>query len=247
MLLATWNLNNRVGKVKFRLDAANAAASLGADLIVFTEYYPKEYHQQFTRILKDSGLRHQTISKETEEVANRILIVSRLPLEIDTVILPEFDRQFPSNVLPVYLPDIGLRILGLRIPFYKNGDPKILRCWDWVESTANGLISEPAIIVGDLNLEISSNKTRGGEHFRRLLENGWERSEPTGGYSYFNHKGGVSEIDHILASKYCKINGANYVTTKDKYEFVSTKSAISDHAALLADLSILAQIKPDNL
>ena len=43
MLIATWNLNNRVGKVRFRPEAASAAIALGADVLVFNEYYPKDH------------------------------------------------------------------------------------------------------------------------------------------------------------------------------------------------------------
>ena len=34
MRIATWNLNNRVGKTRFRLDAAEAAIALGVDVLV---------------------------------------------------------------------------------------------------------------------------------------------------------------------------------------------------------------------
>jgi len=37
MRLATWNLNNRVGKVPFRPEAAQAAIALDVDLMVLTE------------------------------------------------------------------------------------------------------------------------------------------------------------------------------------------------------------------
>ena len=40
MKIAAWNLNNRVGKVPFRLEAATAAIAVGADIFVFNEYYP---------------------------------------------------------------------------------------------------------------------------------------------------------------------------------------------------------------
>jgi hypothetical protein len=100
MLVATWNLNNRVGRISFRPDAANAAIALGSDVIVFTEYYPREHHEQFCHVLAQSGLSYQLLSIETGEVANRILIVARLPLERDNILLPDFDSQFLSSVDP---------------------------------------------------------------------------------------------------------------------------------------------------
>jgi hypothetical protein len=55
MLIATWNLNNRVGKVRFRPEAASAAIALGADVLVFNEYYPQEHEPTFVRTLHDAG------------------------------------------------------------------------------------------------------------------------------------------------------------------------------------------------
>lgn len=42
MLSATWNLNNRVGKVRLSPEAANAAIGLGTDVMIFNEYYPQQ-------------------------------------------------------------------------------------------------------------------------------------------------------------------------------------------------------------
>ncbi|HEY1861060.1 MAG TPA: hypothetical protein VGG61_11930 [Gemmataceae bacterium] len=84
--LATWNLNNRVGKVRFRPEAAHAAVALGADFIVFTEYFPPKHDRQFCQVLAESGWMHQLISDEPDdpdEKANRTLIASRLPLVRD--------------------------------------------------------------------------------------------------------------------------------------------------------------------
>jgi hypothetical protein len=38
MKIAAWNLNNRVGKVPFRLEAAALAITVDADIYVFNEY-----------------------------------------------------------------------------------------------------------------------------------------------------------------------------------------------------------------
>lgn len=117
MLIATWNLNNRVGKVRFRPEAAAAAIALGADVLVFTEYYPKDHERTFVLTLRDAGWPYQEKSKDTGEIANRVLIASRLPLEPLDIRLPDFDRQFPSNILCVGVPSTGVSIVGVRVPF----------------------------------------------------------------------------------------------------------------------------------
>jgi hypothetical protein len=40
--IATWNLNHRCGKTRFRPEAVNAIAALQADVVVLTEYYPQK-------------------------------------------------------------------------------------------------------------------------------------------------------------------------------------------------------------
>ena len=80
MKIAAWNLNNRVGKVPFRLEAAAAAIAVGADIFVFNEYYPQSHGQAFQAELESAGWVHQAISVQTDEKANRVLIASKNPI-----------------------------------------------------------------------------------------------------------------------------------------------------------------------
>ena len=57
---------------------------------------------------------------KTSEVANRVLIASRLPLAPMNIKLPTFDQQFPPNLLGVRIPSLGLSVLGIRVPAYKT-------------------------------------------------------------------------------------------------------------------------------
>ncbi len=240
MLIATWNLNNRVGKVRFRPEAASAAIALGADVLVFNEYYPKDHEPTFVRTLRDAGWLYQEKSKDTGEIANRVLIASRLPLEPLDIRLPDFDRQFPSNVLCVGVPSAGVSIVGVRVPWYNGKNVGLLvNAWDWLESTAAALLNRPSIILGDLNAELKSNRSRGGEHLRRIMQSGWHRAAPKETASFFNNAGQNSEIDHILGTSLCGFSNARYVTELDGHLLTGGKDAISDHAALLAEVTLL--------
>lgn len=240
MVIATWNLNNRVGRTPFRIDAAHAATSLGADTIIFTEYFPQQYHGSFCQILAQAGYDHQLISRDYGEVANRILIASLYPFEQSSLPLPEFDNQFPSNILAVFVPFMGLHVIGLRIPSYGSKEKELLvKSWGWLEAIANTLRDAPAIIIGDLNVTLRSNKSKGGEHFRRILSNGWRRAEPKGMYSYYGPRGVRSEIDHMLVTEYCAIKDATYVIGRPGYNLAGVSGAISDHAALIASVTVV--------
>lgn len=239
MRLATWNLNNRVGKVPFRPKAARAAIALGADVVVFTEYFPQQHHRQFSSALAIAGWTHQLLSPEPEETANRTLIVSRIPMEPDDLALPYFDRQFPANMVAARLPMAGLRVLGLRVPAYEGGDRALLiKSWEWLEGAAARLRGSPAVILGDLNVRTSSRGATGGAQFRRILESGWTRAAPVGGNSYYGGRGMSSEIDHVLATTYCAIRAAEYVTAVSDFALAGAPSALSDHAALVADIEV---------
>jgi endonuclease/exonuclease/phosphatase family metal-dependent hydrolase len=114
----------------------------------------------------------------------------------------------------------------VRVPKYETGTTHLLiPAWEWVEKTAASLKGKPSVIIGDLNAETSSIRSRGGDHFRSILANGWHRAEhdePT-----FNGKGKPSKIDHILATSHCTITKA-WVRN----------SEYSEHAALICPVGL---------
>jgi len=200
MIIATWNLNNRVGKVRFRPEAAQAAITVEADLIVFTEFYPQQNEEQFRYTLEQAGWQHQIISNASTEIANRILIASRIPLLPLDIEFPDFDQQFPSNLLGVTLPSVGLTVLGVLVPAYHgNTAPLLFQAWQWLEATAASLKIKPTLILGDLNVAITSNGGRAADYFRRILANGWYRATPSDSPTFFSHTG--SSGDSVFNSK----------------------------------------------
>lgn len=239
MLLATWNINNRVGKVRFRPEAALAVGALGVDVMVLTEYFPQpQHHDRFCEALANAGLAQQILSPDPGERANRVLIASRLPIEYDQFAPPDFDRQFPANIAGIYLPTLGLRVLGVRVPAYVSGQGVMLsRSWGWLEGFAASRRNTPAVIIGDLNTQIASRKASGGS-LRRLLANGWVRAQPVAGHSYFGHSGARTEIDHLLATTCCTIREARYETSLAGFAFANAPSALSDHAVLIAEVGL---------
>jgi endonuclease/exonuclease/phosphatase family metal-dependent hydrolase len=238
VLIATWNLNHSVGKTRFRAEAVNAVAALQADVVVLTEYYPgyypRDYESVFRADLSKAGW-HLLASEIVGEIANRVLIASRFPLEPFPLRLPDFDRQFSPQILCVTIPAAGVRVLGIRIPAYIGEDkPYISRSWDWLESTLSGLHDMPTIVAGDFNVNVDSPRAKGGDHFRRILANGWRRSAPKGQGSYFGPNGRRAEIDHILCNSGLSFTDARYVTEAGRFQLAGTAGALSDHAVVLA-------------
>ena len=235
MKIAAWNLNNRVGKVPFRLEAAAAAIAVGADIFVFNEYYPQSHGQAFQAELESAGWVHQALSVQTDEKANRVLIASKIPIAPLPLTMPAFDQQFQSNLLGVKILDMNVSLLGLRMPWYKS-KALVTSAWGWLEETAASLISQPSIIIGDFNATEQSSAGRGGEHFRRIIQSEWQRATPSGS-SYFGKNGKTSTIDHLLSTRGCIVESVKYTTQIDQHSLAGTVGAISDHAMIVGTIA----------
>jgi hypothetical protein len=241
MRIAAWNLNNQVGYVEFKPEAALAACELEAEILILTEYYPQENHDRFLSDLSNAGYRNQILSKQPKTRSNRTLVASRVPIDADSIPLPSFDEQLPANVVSFIVRDAGLRVVGMRVPYYTNKEDLVnwTKSWDWIESMSADLVAGPALIIGDLNVSITSRPARGGEHFRRLLNHNWTRAVPRGSGSYWLGKvDSWSEIDQAMASPACKIIDAEYKTRAGRFELAGTSASLSDHAALSVECQV---------
>jgi hypothetical protein len=237
MRIASWNLNNRVGAVPFRAEAADAALALDTDALFFCEYFPRQQGPAFERRLAQGGFSAQCMSAETREPANRVLAAARVAMVAEPFARPRFDEQFPANVLRVRFPATGLRVLALRVPAYESRQRSLtLAAWDWIEQAANALAAGPAAIVGDLNASPASPRHRGGEHLQRIVASGWTLATPADGASYFGLRGRTSVIDHLLVSPACAATHATFVTAAAGFRLAGSPGALSDHAALVATI-----------
>jgi hypothetical protein len=219
LCIATWNLDNRAGKRKFRPGTSEAAIALGADMIAFTEFFPQESEDRFKASLAQAGLHNQLFTHS--KIANRVLMASKVPLQPLLLELPTFDEQFPANILGARFPSIGLSIVCARIPWY-SGKTAPLRtlAWEWLKMTANSLRHGPAIIIGDLNIQASARL------FRRTFAEPWHRAVH-GDMTFFGYSGKRSEIDHIIATDHCILS-----------EIRVEKNMLSDHAALVCRVKL---------
>jgi hypothetical protein len=241
MRVATWNLNNRAGTRRFRPEAAGAAMSLNADVLVFTEFFPRGHKDQFLRTLADAGWSHQRLSQDTGGKANRVLVVSKVPLEPLPIELPTFDGQFPANLLCTFLPSLGISLIGVRVPTYVGkAAPMTLRSWEWLEATTAKLRNTPSVLLGDLNVSTtSSGSAAARKHFLRILGAGWHRAAPVGEASYFGPRGVRTGIDHIIGTSPCVFSDAAYVQESGGFVLAGLPNAISDHAALVCRVDLV--------
>ncbi len=241
MRIATWNVNHRVGKTTYRSDTAQAVRALNAKLVVLTEYFPREHHEQFVADLSNGsgGFKYCIMSQAPPEDArsNRVLIASKVEIvRVEPSKGPTFDRQFASNMACVEVSETGLQILGIRVPYYNKDDSrvKIEKAWNWIEKAATNLRDKPALILGDLNVRTKSN-ARGGHQFANILDSDWTRMEPQGKGKVKSHfrTDSWSEIDHVLHTSGCRVSGAQYVSRAGSHELAGSTNALSDHSAIV--------------
>jgi len=235
MQLTTWNLNHRVGSIRYRPEAPEAAIALNADVLTFTEFYPQQHEEEFRRKLCEAGWRHQLISEETGEVANRVFMASRVPVSRYPLDPPTFDAQFPANVLPALIDSLGIVIVALRVPAYKEGG-LLSAAWQWLEQAAGILRNERAVLLGDFNVAVGTSSAS-GKVLQSMLDEGWQRATCTGP-TYYGPAGRTGDIDHILATSHRLLSDAQCVRSKDGFEFCGSPAAISDHAALMCRVEV---------
>jgi hypothetical protein len=230
--IACWNINNRIGRTKFKPLAAQGAMALDADVIVLNEFYPGSASTQFFDELRSGGWSHQVMSPASVLIANRVLIASRIPVEELSLPPSTVNDHLSANSAAVVLPG-GTILVGLRVPTYKGAE--LARAWDWVESLAARLSKAPAtraVIVGDFNTSMQSSGGRRMPQFYRMLSNGWCRADPSGTGSYTPRPDSWHEIDHVLSCGNCQIIGARYVCEVGRFLLAGGPHALSDHSAL---------------
>ena len=140
-----------------------------------------------------------------------------------------------GGVTALVRPDFGVSELGLRLPWYESTS-LVTQAWHLVEKAAAGLISELTIIVDDLNAGLNSKASRGGDHFRHIIESGWQRATSPTGFSYLGSGGKRSEVDHLLSTSLCHVDNPHYVVQQGPHSFAGAAGLISDHAALVANV-----------
>lgn len=240
MRIASWNLNHRVGRTKFRPAAVDAAIALDVDALFFNEYFPRQHGPAFRGRLAEEGWRHQLISPEPAERANRLLVASRVEVDLDAgVLLPNFDHQFPANILAVRFPAADLRVIALRVPAYKAQQRQLTELsWRWLEHIAGEVASGAAVIVGDLNVPSTATTGAGFEGLRRIVSNNWAIAPVANAPSYFSPRGTKSTLDYLLHTSAVGVRSAAFVASCGGFCLAGAGGALSDHAALVATVEV---------
>src|SRR5690242_3209882 len=117
MRLLTWNVNHRMLRRRIPQWVASSIAEQQPSLVVLTEYVEGPDHTRFLDQLSESGLRHHKTSAPNE-TGNQVLIASAAPLRSGHV-KATLEPYVRENTLHVKVPDLGLNVVGFRLPAFK--------------------------------------------------------------------------------------------------------------------------------
>jgi endonuclease/exonuclease/phosphatase family metal-dependent hydrolase len=234
MRLVTWNVNHRIREKALSPNLAAAIFSLGPDVLILTEFVPGHTREIFYESLANWGLKFRLCSAKTDK-QNHVMIFSRSRLEAGDIFAPPISPAVPSNVLHVRVVDLGMEVLGVRIPDFSK-DPSLRReCWEWILHTAEHIKDRPFVILGDFNTDPRYPKSRCGDRIAMLVDQGWQHAIPLSGASFWTLKGAPVRIDHGFVSRHFAVISAEYVRSNGEFVFAG-RQGLSDHAALVVDV-----------
>jgi exonuclease III len=258
MLLVSWNVAGRRSRLE---EQAARVLELEPDVVCLQEVTPVTAGS-WTERLGEAGLARELAPLPLTREGSRplaALTASRMPLEV----VPVEDVPWPERVLSVKT--AGLEVVNVHSPISpKPGLAKVLTHEAVFRHLAAG--SGPRLVLGDLNTPRREHadgsiwtfaRTRNGrlrpergerwdaaesalirgleqrgfrDAFRAL--NGFDAKEPTWEWP---RTGGGYRLDHLIASAEVEVTTCSY-----RHDW-RREDGLSDHSALVAELSVAAR------
>lgn len=260
MRVVFWNILHGGGN---RRTPEIALALLGwaADVVVLCEYRTT-LGGQLRGVLADHGLEHQACT-DPGEGSNGLLVASRLPVER----LASVGAATPQRLIGVRLAEAGMVLLGAHVPPLEAQDGEAQGVWQALLAAARAHADGATLVIGDLNAgrrwqdeaglggvrrlskEPPALQRVGSEAMGRLWLMGYRDAwraglgEPEGDgksgcereFTWFSHEGRGVRIDHVLASASLLPR-----VREARYEHGVRESGVSDHAAVVVEISAAA-------
>lgn len=209
------------------------------DIVMLCEFR-RTFGGQIAAVLADHGLTHHA-STDPGLGTNGVLIASRWPiLRGPTPEGPVFEQRW----LEVSVPSLDLSLVGVHIPDDSRPDDKA-RCWRAVVDRGRELRAKKSVVLGDFNTgrphEDEPGATLGCTGLMGALctlgfVDAWRERFPRGReYSWYSRTGAGFRVDHAFVS-----SGLRENLVAARFSHAERIERVSDHSALLVDLSIRA-------
>lgn len=209
---------------------SDAATAIGADVIALSEWRPEADEILNERMLGNGFIHREALHTSllppsgVEPKKLGIVIYSRVPMTVrSTPPLAEAANCWLEVEIPSH---------AVTVAFVRLIDPPPKRLWPWIHDQAERLATEPAVIIGDLNVRSDRRK------FKAVLERGWtdalDTGDPSEPRTFWGRSGGGGRPDHVLVSD--QLSGraprAGVATRAGRSILAGARDAISDHATV---------------
>ena len=238
MRIAAWNMGHQTREAPISSRLVDALAHIDADVLTLNEFVDGESRRPLHLMLKSLGFGHVLVSQR-HGVHNQVLVASRHPLSVGDIpppTVPTNPGSAESNFLHVQLKRQGcsVDVLAVRAPAYKSV-AETQSYWKQLRDIAFANIERPLVLIGDLNADPDNARSPGGAYLREMEARGFAIPRAEGAWSFWRG----SRIDHAVLAPGLTARRASYLTTIGDWNVASSdkSTCISDHAALLIDLS----------
>jgi hypothetical protein len=208
------------------------------DVVVLTEVMPTDGAEPLRDQLTALGM-----SMCAYAPRERVVIAAKGPIEAGDFTACELTPATRPNFRHVRIPNMGLEIIGIRVPMFGGYAGAKRKYWEWFDGQAEVWQSRRLVAIGDLNVDPRHSKRMGGRSLAALGKRGWHISDPAEPWSHpFRHPEGTpptagSRLDHALVSPSLKLRSAKYVTEWDgKVMVQARKPRLADHALLVVEV-----------
>ena len=239
--IAAWNLHHATDERKIPDEVTTVIESLKPDVLVLTEYVDGASRLGFKDALRSRlGFNQKIGISETVVGQNHVLIASKASQVAPPVRLPcpTFTKAAETNFLHRYLPDIGLDVVGFRVPDYKPAAQRA-SYWEQLEVCILAARDRNAVFIGDFNWQPSEKRTASALAIKRIKQAGFQVVTPDEPWSFINAKGtGTSKIDHAVLTPSLSCRAARYIYKEGDVVLAgpSRDKPVSDHALLWLDV-----------
>ncbi|MCB4362711.1 endonuclease/exonuclease/phosphatase family protein [Hydrogenophaga taeniospiralis] len=239
MRVLSWNLGHQTREALIRVGFTPALRALAPDVLVLNEFVDGPTRGDLRALLRSLGLTHVHCSTRMGR-HNQVLIAAREECALGELRGPRLEGGAgESNLLHVHFSS-GVELVGLRAPTYERQARS--EYWDNLSALIRSTSLRPIAWVGDLNADPDNHRSFGGKYLSNLEREGWLIPRAKGEWSFYRG----SRIDHVLVSQALACTSAEYVHTLDGVSVAgpSVEDHVSDHAALLATISLKARSEP---
>jgi len=241
MRAAAWNLGHQTYLKPIRDEIVRVLVALDVDAVAFNEFVDGPGRGQFRADLDDAGFGYQIVSL-TPSKHNQVLVASRTRIWAGDIRPPQLDGSAVSNFQHVVLPDHGLELVGLRVPYYTRDEHwKMKPYLDQLGACLAPACDRALVVAGDFNANPFNADPFDGATGAKTVPwatcPGLAVHEPAAGWSFHSGRETAtpSRIDHVAATPTVQVRNVAYVPEVDGVHLAGLKELhpISDHAPIV--------------